>query len=84
MAGNGAFHQNEVLIRENLHHFEVADFHAGAAITTTHSHTLEYLRRIRTGADRTWSATAVVLTVCLAANTAKAVAFHNTLKTFAF
>ncbi len=84
MSWNSAFHQDQVLFRENFQDTKVFHFDLVAAIAASHPHAFENFGREGRSADGTRSASAVVLTVGLVVHTAKTMTFDNALETFAF
>ncbi len=79
-----SLYQHQVLFRKHFHNFQIFHLNTVAAIPACHAHAFEYFGRKRGCANRTRSTQTVVLTVGLAANTAKAVSFDNPLKAFTF
>ena len=81
-AGDGAFDEDEVLIREDAKDLQALDRHAAATIAATHTHALEYAGWVGSGTNGTGSALAVMLTVRSIVHTFKVVTLYYTLKAF--
>ena len=72
------------MFRHHLDHLQVLNSYTFITHLAGHTHTFEYLCRVRTGTDTTGSTQTVMLTMSSLTYTTETMTLYYTLKTFTF